>query len=125
MQSPPEHPNQQPFYATTETPLSYYTSPVRDRNVQTIATAYDDARHALISAIEAPRGPLVGVAGHSPYNRLTALVNDFRYAYAQYRDALDAGDELQLRLSQEYADISSRAAQKLLDISPYDLPPEE
>jgi len=85
--------------------------------------AYDDARHALTAAIDAPRGPVVGLPGHTAYNRLTAMVNEYRDAFMHYRDMLDGEDEM--RLQADFADIHARAAQKLLDLSPYDLPPEE
>jgi hypothetical protein len=50
-------------------------------------------------------------------------VNDFRDAFMQYRELLEGDEEMQL--AADFSDIQSRAAQKLLDLSPYDLPPEE
>lgn len=95
------------------------------RELRDARQAFDDARHSLTFALDAPHGVTVGLPSHSPYNRLTILVNDFRDAYARYRDALKDGSDAQMRLQADYSEIQSRAAQTLLDISPYDLPPEE
>ena len=95
------------------------------REIRETRQTYEDARHALLYAIEAPAGPIVGLPGHSPYNRLTMLVNDFRDAHTAFREALADGSDAQMRLQADFSDIQTRAAQKLLDISPYDLEPEE
>ncbi len=95
------------------------------REIREALQSYDDARHSLLFAIDAPNGPVVGLPGHSPYNRFTMLVNDFSYAHAACRDVLTDGSDAQMRLQADFSDIQTRAAQKLLEISPYDLPPEE
>ncbi len=87
---------------------------------------YEDARHALLFVLDdAHADRMILLPGHTPYSHLTRLDNEFRSSFARYRDALRDGSSEQTRLQADFSDIQTRAAQKLLDLSPYDLPPEE